>query len=217
MSNQTGVIWEGKNEDVIRDIIKLRDKHGIGELRAVELFSSDGHTISADISRECVSFVGYDIVPEKEEAFKKNVVNGEFRCKDSMKMIMTMKEGEVGTFNLISTDAPCCIYGENYCEHFQTLEYIYKLFEEGDKILCIFPVILKPYDTDKEENRAWMKEREVFYRTKETNLNPEKTFTIYDELFDKQNLRILERSCTCRELRNGIDWLYQFMYVLEKK
>lgn len=217
MNNNLETVWEPKSENVIRDMVELKEKYGIGEFRAIELYGGDGHTLSNKMAEQSISFIGYDINPEKEEGFKQNVVNGEFRCGDSVKLMMTMKAGEIGTFNLISTDAPICIYGEDYCEHFEILNYVHKLLEKGEKVLCVFPVVPKPYNTDKEENGAWMKRREQFYRTKEINLDLEKIFAIYDELFESQNLQIFERKYTCREYRNGVDWMYEFMYVLEKK
>ncbi len=216
MKNNTETIWEAKREDVIRDMIKLKNKYGIGDFKAIELYGGDGHTLSNKMAEQSVSFVGYDINPDKAEGFRQNVPNGEFRCGDSVKMMKTMREGEIGFYNLISTDAPICIYGENYCEHFEVIEYIYKLLKQGERSLCVFPVVPKPYDTEKEENAKWMKRREKFYGTQNVNLDLNKVFDIYDELFKKQNLQIYEHCFTCREYRNNIDWMYEFMYVLEK-
>lgn len=216
MNNNKETIWEAKSEDVIQSMLELKEKYKVGELRAIELYGGDGHTLSNKMAEHCVSFIGYDINPEKEKGFKQNVANGEFRCGDSVKMMKTMKEGEIGSFNLVSVDAPICIYGEDYCEHFEILEYVYKLLKRGEKVLCGFPVVPKPYDTEKEENGAWISRRKAFYKTEDINLDLDKTYAIYDEIFNRQELRILERRYICREYRNGIDWMYEFMYVLEK-
>lgn len=215
MSN-LDVIWEPKSDDVIKDILKLKDIHDIKEFRTIELYGGDGHTLSNKMAEQSVSFIGYDINPDKEQGFRQNVINGEFRCRDSVKMMMTMGDGEIGTYSLISTDAPICIYGEDYCEHFEIINYIYKLIASGEKVLYVFPVVPKPYDTEKKENAAWLKRRETFYRTVEKNLDLDKLFTIYDEIFEKQNLKVLQHSYTCREYRNEIDWMYEYMYVLNK-
>lgn len=217
MSSNLETVWEPKSENVIRDMLELKEKYQIGDLRAIELYGGDGHTLSNKMAEESVSFIGYDINPEKEEGFKKNVVNGEFRCGDSVKLLTTMQEGEIGTFNLISTDAPICCYGENYCEHFEILNYVYKLMKKGEKVLCVFPVVPKPYDTDKAENGEWMKRRAQFYGTEERDLDLDKTFGVYDALFENQNLQVLERRYTCREYRNGVDWMYEYMYVAERR
>lgn len=209
-------IWEAKSEDVIRDMLRLKDRYGIKEFKAIELYGGDGHTLSNRMAEHSVSFVGYDINPAKEEGFKGNVPNGEFRCCDSVKMMMQMQDDEIGTFNLISADAPICIYGEGYCEHFEILKYVHKLLKKGEKVLCVFPVTAKPYDTEKEENRAWMEKRAEFYGTGEKNLDLDAAYDIYDSVFKKQNLKVIERCYTCREYRNGVDWMYEYMYVLEK-
>ena len=217
MGNNMETIWKAKSEDVIKEMLRLKEEYGIKDFRAIELYGGDGHTLSNKMAEQSISFIGYDINPAKEEGFRKNVLNGEFRCGDSVKMMETMKEGEIGTYNLISTDAPICIYGDNYCEHFEILNNIYKLLEQGEKILCVFPVVPKPYDTDKEENGAWMKRRAVFYRTEQVNLDLDKIYEIYDVIFRNQKLQILERSFVCREYRNGVDWMYEYIYVLEKE
>lgn len=216
MNNNIKTVWETKNDDVIEGMLKLKAKYGIEDLRAIELYCGDGHSISDKMSKQCISYIGYDIEPGKEEGFRKNVVNGEFRCGDSVKMMDMIKEGELGTYNLVSTDAPVCIYGNNYCEHFEVLNYVYKLFESGETVMCVFPVVPKPYDTEKEENIAWMRRREAYYKTTEKNLNLEKTCLVYDRVFEKQGLKPLERSYICREYRDGVDWLYEYMYVLQK-
>ena len=209
-------IWEAKSEDVIRNMLKLKTKYGIEEFKAIELYGGDGHTLSNKMAEQSASFIGYDINPDKEEGFKRNVVNGEFRCGDSVKMMRTMQDGEIGTYNLISTDAPICIYGEDYCEHFEILEYVYKLLERDRKVLCVFPVTVKPYDTEKEENSEWMKKRAEFYKTEGKNLDLDAVYDIYDGIFEKQGLKVIERCYTCREYRNGVDWMYEYMYVLVK-
>lgn len=214
--NNKEVIWEAKSEDVIQEMLKLKEKYAIKEFKAIELYGGDGHTLSNKMAEQSGLFVAYDIDPKKEEGFKKNVLNGEFRCGDSVKMLITMQEGEIGTYNLVSTDAPICIYGEDYCEHFEILNYICKLLKKGEKTLCVFPVVPKPYDTEKEGNHEWMKRRAEFYKTESVNLDLVKTYAVYDEIFKKQNLQIIERSFVCREYRNGIDWMYEYMYVLEK-
>ncbi len=212
----TKVVWERRNEDIVNDLLKLKDKYHINEFNCVEIFCGDGSMLTAQIANVCASFAGYDIDPNKEELFKVNIPKGEFRCGDSVKMLMTMEDGAVGTYNLILADAFISIYGDNYCENFQALEYIYKLMKKGETTICVYPVAAKPYDTEKEENRAWMERRKAFYRTESTNLDLDKTFEIYDELFEKQKLQIIERRYTCRAYRNGVDWLYAFMYVLKK-
>ncbi len=216
MNDNKETVWEAKSEDVIKAMMQLKSKYGIQAFKAVELFGGDGHTLSNKMAEQSVSFVGYDINPDKEMGFRQNVPNGEFRCGDSVKMMKIIKEGEIGCYNLISTDAPICIYGENYCEHFEILEYTYKLLKQGVKSLCVFPVVPYPYDTEKKENAAWMKRREKFYGTQNINLDLNNVFAIYDELFKKQSLQIHERCFICREYRNHIDWMYEFMYVLEK-
>lgn len=210
------IVWKAKSEDVITDMLKLRDKYDIEEFKAIELYGGDGHTLSNKMAEQCISFVGYDINPAKEEGFKRNVVNGEFRCGDSVKMMRTIQDGEIGVYNLVSVDAPICIYGENCCEHFEILHYIYKLLKPGKKALCVFPVTIKPYDTEKEENRAWMEKRAEFYGTDRKELDKDIVYGIYDDIFKKQGLKMFERCYVCREYRNGVDWMYEYMYVLER-
>lgn len=214
--NERETIWEAKGEDVIRKMLEIKNRYGIVTFRAIEMYGSDGHTLSDKMAGQCGSFVAYEINPEKEEGFRRNVPNGEFRCGDSVKMMRDMKEGEIGTYNLVSMDAPICIYGEDYCEHFEILNDTYKLLEQGEEALCVFPVVPKPYDAEKAENREWMKRRDEFYRTKSVNLDLESVYDIYDEIFSRQNLQIIDRDYVCREYRNGVDWMYEFMYVLEK-
>ncbi len=214
--NKIKTIWEAKSEDVIESMLKLKRNFEIKEFTAIELYCGDGHTLSNKMAEQCVSFIGYDINSDKEEGFRKNVINGEFRRGDSVNMMRTMQDGEIGTYNLISMDAPICIYGEGYCEHFEIINYTYKLMKKGKKSLCVFPVTVKPYDVEKKENSMWMKNREEFYGTKEKNLDLDAVYDIYDNIFIRQNLKILERCYTCREYRNGVDWMYEYMYILEK-
>lgn len=216
MSNNE-LILEPQNEKVVEEMLRLKEKHQLKEFNAIEMYGGDGHLLSCKMAENSVAFIGYEINPEKEEGFKKNVINGEFRRGDSVKILRTIEEGEIGVYNLVSTDAPICIYGENYCEHFEILEYIYKLLEKGEKSLCVFPVVPKPYDVEKPENSAWMRRRENFYGTKEVNLDLDKTFDVYDEIFNRHNLQILDKSYVCREYRNRIDWMYEFMYILVKR
>lgn len=216
MNNNIETVWEAKSEDVIRSMLELKNKYDMGDLKAIELYGGDGHTLSNKMAEQCISFIGYDINPAKEEGFKQNVANGEFRCCDSVKMMRTMQDSKIGTYNLVSADAPICIYGEDYCEHFEVLQYVYKLLEPGKKALCVFPVTVKPYDTDKEENRAWVKKRAAFYRTDGKEVDKVAVCSIYDDMFRKQGLKVLERCYICREYRNGVDWMYEYMYVLEK-
>ncbi len=216
MSESIQVVWEPKREDVMAAILKMRKEYAIGQFQAIELYAGDGHTLSDKMAEQCVSFVAYDIDSSKEEGFKRNVKNGEFRCGDSVKMMKTMDEGMIGYYNLISVDAPICIYGEDYCEHFEILNYVYKLMEADEKVLCVFPVVPKPYDTDKAENTAWLKRREMFYNTESINLNLDSVVDIYNAVFEKQGLQILDCLYVCREYRNGIDWMYEYIYVLQK-
>lgn len=216
MDNIKETVWELKSKEIIEEMLRLKEEYYLKDFKAIELYGGDGHTLSNKMSEQCISFIGYDINPEKEEGFRRNVTNGEFRCGDSVKMMKTMMDGEIGFFNLISADSPICIYGENYCEHFGILECVYKLLQQGEKALCVFPVVTKPYDTEKEENSVWISQRKKFYKTEDINLDLERVYAVYDEIFNKQGLQILDRSYTCREYRNGIDWMYEFMYVLEK-
>lgn len=216
MDNIKETVWESKSKEVIEEMLRLKEEYHLKDFKAIELYGGDGHTLSNKMAEHSISFVGYDINPDKEEGFKRNVVNGEFRCGDSVKMLKIINEGEIGFYNLVSTDAPICIYGEDYCEHFEILEYIYKLLKEGEKSLCVFPVVPKPYDTEKVENGAWMRRRKEFYETETVNLDLDIVYGIYDKIFSRQNLRILDKCYVCREYRNGIDWMYEFMYILEK-
>lgn len=214
--NNNQEIWVPKIENVMEDMMDLLKRHNIKDFRTIELFSADGSMICNKMAEKSITFVGYEIDPDKEEAFKKNVKNGEFRCADSIKMLANLKEGEIGTYNLISMDAPCCVYGEDYCEHFNTIRYVYKLIKQGEKVGCVFPVVIKPYDTDKPENRVWIEKRKEFYNTADKNLDPEQICDIYDSVFEEQNIQVIERCYTCRKYRNGEDWLYEYMYVLKK-
>lgn len=216
MSDKKEVVWESKSENVIECILNLKKKYNIGKFQAIELFCGDGHSLSGQMAGLSEFLIGYEINAQKENEFKKNILNGEFRLQDSVKMMKEIGEGDIGIYNLIGVDAPCCIYGDNYCEHFEILGYIYKLFEKRTKIVCVFPIVHKPYDTDKSENYAWMKRRQDFYKTKEVNLDLDRILNVYDEFFKKQDLKVHDRSYACREHRNGVDWLYEFVYVLEK-
>lgn len=209
-------IWEPKMENVMNEMMDLLKRHQIKDFRTIELFCADGSMICNRMAEKSISFIGYEINPDKEKEFKKNVKNGQFCCADSIKMMENLQEGEIGTYNLISTDAPCCVYGENYCEHFDVLKYIYKLIKKEEKVGCVFPVVIKPYDTEKQENREWMEKRQEFYKTADKDLDPEKVCDIYDAVFEKQNLQVIERCYTCRKYRNGEDWLYEYMYILKK-
>lgn len=210
------IIWEAKSENVIKEMLMLKNKYGIDEFSAIELYGGDGHTLSNKMAEQSQFFIGYEINSAKEKGFKQNIPNGEFRCKDSVDMMITIKDEEIGTYNLVSMDAPICIYGNDYCEHFEIIRHVYKLLALNEKTLCVFPVVAKPYDTDKMENAAWLKRREIFYGTKDLSLDLNKTLEVYDAIFRKQNLKILERRFVCREFRNGVDWMYEYMYILEK-
>ena len=83
--------------------------------------------------------------------------------------------------------------------------------------MCVFPVLHVPYDIDKEENLAWMERRKQFYETQENNLDLDKVCDIYDKIFEKQGLNVVDRLYVCRGHRNGIDYLYEYAYILEKK
>ena len=214
MSENIQTVWLPKGADVLKGILKMKEKYGIGELKAIEFYAGDGHTLSNQMSEQCGSFVAYDIDPLKEDGFKKNVANGEFRLGDSVKMMITLNEGELGNYNLISADAPICIYGEDYCEHFEILNYVYKLVPEGEKAVCVFPVVPKPYDTEKKENAEWMRRRGAFYKTEDKNLDLEKAIVIYNDIFKRQGFQVMDSLYICREYRNGIDWMYEFVYVL---
>lgn len=216
MSVDANVVWESKGEDVVSHILKLKQKYEIGELHAIELYAGDGHTLSNKMAEHCISFVAYDIDPTKEAGFRKNVPNGEFRCKDSVDLVRGMCDGELGYFNMISADGPVCIYGNNYCEHFEVIKYVYKFIKGEEKVLCVFPVIVKPYDIDKPENFVWLKRREKFYGTKNQNLDLAQVPEIYDSIFKAQKLSIIDRRYICREFRNGLDWMYEFIYVLQR-
>lgn len=217
MNNKKEILWESKSKNVIECILKLKEKHNIEKFQAIELFCGDGHSLSGQMAELSEFLIGYEINSEKEKEFKKNIINGEFRLQDSVKMMKEIEEGDIGTYNLIGVDAPCCIFGDNYCEHFEILGYVYKLMENGEKIVCVFPIVHKPYDVDKQENQSWMKRREIFYKTGEIILDLDKILNVYDDFFEKQNLIVHERSYVCREHRNRIDWLYEFVYVLEKQ
>ncbi|MCI8392285.1 MAG: class I SAM-dependent methyltransferase [Roseburia sp.] len=216
MDKSMQTVWETKREDVIKEMLRLNNTYELGRFRTIELYGGDGHTLSDKMAELSESFIGYDINPEKEEGFKKNVPNGEFRCGDSVKMMKEMKDGEIGTFNLISMDAPICIYGDDYCEHFEIVRYTYKLLSPGEKVLCVFPVVRVPYDTEKEENHKWMLRRGEFYETKEVILNLDEIYGIYTRLFEEQGMHILSHCNVCREYRNGVDWMYEYMYVMQK-
>lgn len=217
MSEMKQLILEPRYEDVMEGLLKMREENGIGKLKLIELYASDGHLISHKIAEQSSFFVGYEIDPSKEEGFRRNIANGEFRCGDSVKMMETIKDGEIGYYNLISVDAPVCIYGDDYCEHFETINYVYKLISPGEKVLCVIPVVSKPYDTDKKENAPWMKRRGLFYNTEEVNLDLDNAVQTYDQVFEKQGLHVLKNLYVCREYRNKIDWVYEYIYVLQRK
>lgn len=61
-----------------------------------------------------------------------------------------------------------------------------------------------------------MERRKEFYATQENNLDLDKVYGIYDKIFEKQGLDVVDRLYTCRGHRNGIDWLYEYIYILEK-
>lgn len=217
MCEMKQLILEPRNEDVMEGILKMREDTAIGELKSIELYASDGHILSHKIAEQSISFVGYEIDPSKEEGFRKNIANGEFRCGDSVKMMKTINDGEIGYYNLIGVDNPVCIYGDDYCEHFEIINYIYKLIAPGDKVLCVLTVVTKPYDTDKRENAPWMKRRGQFYNTVEINLDLDQTVEIYNQVFEGQGLQVLKNIYVCREYRNEVDWVYDYIYALQRK
>lgn len=217
MCEMTQLILEPKNENVMKGILKMREESSIGDLKSIELYASDGHLLSHKMAEQSIYFVGYEIDPSKEKGFKRNISNGEFRCGDSVEMMKTINDGEIGYYNLISVDAPICIYGDDYCEHFEIMNYVYKLIAPGEKVLCVFPVVPKPYDTDKKENAPWMKRRGLFYDTAEINLDLDKAVDTYNKVFETQGLQVLGNMYVCREYRNKIDWMYEYIYVLQKQ
>ena len=49
MSENIQTVWLPKGADVIKGILKMKEKYGIGELKAIEFYAGDGHTLSLSL------------------------------------------------------------------------------------------------------------------------------------------------------------------------
>jgi len=200
---------------VVDEMIKTANKNNILELHALELFCGDGKHYSAKFSKYCKSFTGCDIDEQNESMFYKNIPCGEFIEGDSVVMVKTSYFTKLDkNFNIISMDAPLCIFGNSYCEHFDIITQMKRLITT--KCIIAFNIVMQPYTPSGGMNPKWIERRNKFYNTNDSlNLDLDYVFHFYCELFKSQDIIVHEMHIMPRAKKDKIDFLYFAFCVCE--
>lgn len=143
---------------------------------ALELFARDGSLATKRWAGNFLSLTGLDINPAYIEKFESNFPGCKAICLDTISSIHDFSLEERlnhQKYDFISADSPQGFYGDNYCEHFDYLNQIYKYAK--DDFILYFNINLSPY-CDTGENKAfdsygmrpsqyqdWLEARKKFY------------------------------------------------------
>ncbi|HBL8438405.1 TPA: RsmD family RNA methyltransferase, partial [Listeria monocytogenes] len=120
-------MFVSKVNNVIKEINSIFYNNFSEKKKILELFCGEGSVFTHELSRDAKFCLGCDINSKFKERFESTVPNGIFYCADTIKELQKEKipqyfNGE--DYNIISVDNPLCIYGENYCEHFEVIDHI---------------------------------------------------------------------------------------------
>lgn len=162
---------------------------------AIELFAREGTMGTADWASSFNRIVACDVNKSYLNEFEENWPASETVCIDS---VAALRSGELCTrvqnekFDFVSSDNPQGLYGDNYCEHFDFIEFLPGLCKPGG--FLFFLVNLNPFrpspnavandvycQMDDEWFENWMYRREVFYG--KTNFSWEDAILFYMKFF----------------------------------
>jgi 16S rRNA G966 N2-methylase RsmD len=203
--------WDKATNELIS---KLEDKKiNLINYNTIELFGRDGSWQTQLFANKVKNIEVWEINEEFKEKLKENLPNSKIKIIDSIK---TLKEKETfQSFDLILIDNPNNTYGPDgeYCEHFDILKNIIKLFDK--KAIIVFNVNRKPFNYFKFPE--WKDRREKFYENKNTDeMSIKQLLIFYEKYFEKMGLKTIFSINVIRVLFEEIDTNHYFAFLLTK-
>ena len=175
----------------------------------LEFFARDGSWHTNDYNTFVKKIIAWEINKKFKKKFKENIPNSEFIIGDSFNLLKRKKY--FGKFNLIILDNPQYFYGKNkeYCEHFEAIELIKKLFVKNRSYL-IFNINKKPFNYKKLKN--WRKKRDEYYGFDTKKIPTRKIINFYRKKFKELGYKVFD----CFEQKRNNDYLSYLVLSLKK-
>lgn len=200
-------------KDCADSIFIMAHKNNINEpYNLLELFAGKGSIFTQYLASRCENVTGWEIENNFSEEFKKNVPNGNFICKDTIKAFEFDIIDIPNNINIISVDNPLGKYGSGYFEHFRFIKDINKLIDK--KSILAIDVIKKPYNA--ENNIEWIEERKKFYKIDSDELDMDYALKFYKDILEKQGIHVIDGRVVCRELDGDLDYFYMLIFAVDK-
>ena len=197
--------------DAIKKIFKKLKKKKIkfNNWTVLEFFARDGSWQTIDYSSFVKFIVGWEIDQKYKKDFLKNIKNSSFYNGDSFNLLK--KSFFFNKFDMILLDNPQNTYGKNnqYCEHFEALPKIKKLFKK-QKCLLIFNINKNPFDLNKFP--LWKLRRDSYYNFDSKKISSNKILNFYKKKLKKYGYNII---FSFEEKRNS-EYLSYLVFYLEK-
>ena len=203
------------NSDVKRcvdNIVRVASDNGIILKSGIELFCGDGSLYTKELFNHLSEMTGIDISCEKGKKIQKECGSSfEFIQADTLQYIKTPHSDR---YDLISIDNPLCIYGNNYCEHFEVLPQIRNLIKKKGKSILVFDYVTEPYNADNPLNREWLARRQQFYDSLDYNIDTQFAEDFYIRFLENCGISVLNVESVCRETYNKRPYFYMLICVV---
>ena len=197
--------------DAIKKVFKKLKKKNIKfyNWTALEFFARDGSWQTIDYSGLVKFIIGWEIDQKYKKDFIKNIKNSSFYIGDSFNLLK--KRIFFNKFDMILLDNPQNTFGKNnqYCEHFEVLPKIKKLFK-NDNFLLIFNINKNPFDLNKFPE--WKLRRDSYYNFDSKKISSHKILNFYKKILRKYGYRIIFSF----EQKRNLEYLSYLVFYLKK-
>lgn len=206
-----------KTKESLHKLFNSSNIKDINSMSCLDMFGKDGYHQTDFFYEKCKNITVNEINSDYIEILKNKFPNASVNCLDSVEEISSMKMNEK-IYDLIIIDAPLMLYCDNkYCEHFDVLPHIDKLFK--DECYILINVITHPYNVDDEENYNFLQVRKKYY---DVIVNEKNILSLtmindfYVKKFKEYSLKADIVGINCREIIDDIEYLHHVLIKLSK-
>jgi len=185
----------------------------LGNMSMLDICGKDGEIQTCYFVERCKNSEIWEIENQYIDILKNKFKNAIIKQRDSIKTIIEYDENNDKKYDCIILDCPLMIYcDQEYCEHFEVLEHIKKLFTKD--CLILINIVTKPYNAQSKKNMEWLKRRKLYYGFDQFSIEFATKF--YAEKFEKLCLKVNNIITHPREYINDELYLYHMLIDVSK-
>lgn len=208
------MVFSSDINSCISAVSKMAEKHKINLCKGIEFFCGDGSLYTIKLAGLVNELTGIDVRANAGRSLAQKCANVQYICTDAIRYIAQYQDQK---YDILSVDNPLCVFGMDYCEHFEVLEYIRSFIEVNRKFILAFDYVTTPYNACSPNNEQWLRRRTQYYLHGSYNIDSNYAMDFYRNKFLDMGLDVLDMMSVCREKCDENCYFHMMICVLERK